>query len=126
MKIGFCYDTTEAYDDAEDNLEYTDFISLHTISEIGKAIEQNGYELEYIGNGYKLYDQLVHNTFNCDLIFNIAGGFLPNLLDLYQIPHTTSDTSGSSIFEPCCKRKGMIDYRIIGRIIEAARIRYNI
>lgn len=105
MKIGFCYDTKGDYGYAEDNLEYTDFVSLHTISEIGKAIEQNGYELEYIGNVYKLRDQLVHNTFNCDLIFNIAEGFgsrnreaiLPSLLELYQIPHTASDTYGMSI-----------------------------
>lgn len=105
MKIGFCYDTKGDYGYAEDNLEYTDFVSLQTISEIGKAIEQNGYELEYIGNVYKLRDQLVNNTFNCDLIFNIAEGFgsrnreaiLPSLLELYQIPHTASDTYGMSI-----------------------------
>ena len=105
MKIGFCYDTKSDYGYAEENLEYTDFVSLHTVSEIGKAIEQNGYELEYIGNVYKLRNQLMTNTFNCDLIFNIAEGFgsrnrealLPSLLELYKIPHTASDTYGMSI-----------------------------
>lgn len=105
MKIGFCYDTKGDYGYSEDNLEYTDFVSLHTVSEIGKAIEQNGYELEYIGNAYKLREQLMHGTFNCDLIFNIAEGFgsrnreaiLPSLLELYHIPHTASDTYGMSI-----------------------------
>lgn len=105
MKIGFCYDTKSDYGYTEDNLEYTDFVSLQTISEIGKAIEQNGYELEYIGNVYKLRDQLVSGTFNCDLIFNIAEGFgsrnrealLPGLLELYKVPHTASDIYGMSI-----------------------------
>lgn len=105
MKIGFCYDTKSDYGYAEENLEYTDFVSLQTISEIGKAIEKNGYELEYIGNIYKLRNQLIHGTFNCDLIFNIAEGFnsrnrealLPSLLELYKIPYTASDTYGMSI-----------------------------
>lgn len=105
MKIGFCYDTKVDYGYSEDNLEYTDFVSLNTVSEIGKAIEQNGYTLEYIGNVYKLREQLVNNTFDCDLVFNIAEGFgsrnreaiLPGLLELYNIPHTASDVYGMSI-----------------------------
>lgn len=105
MKIGFCYDTKSDYGYSEENLEYTDFVSLHTVSEIGKAIEANGYDLEYIGNIYKLRNQLTRGTFNCDLIFNIAEGFgsrnrealLPSLLELYAIPHTASDTYGMSI-----------------------------
>lgn len=105
MKIGFCYDTKVDYGYSEDNMEYTDFVSLDTVSEIGKAIEQNGYSLEYIGNVYKLRNQLVNNTFDCDLVFNIAEGFgsrnrealLPGLLELYNIPHTASDTYGMSI-----------------------------
>lgn len=105
MKIGFCYDTKSDYGVAENNLEYTDFVSLHTVSEIGKAIEQNGYELEYIGNINKLHNQLINNTFNCDLVFNITEGFgsrnrealLPGLLELYKIPHTASDAYGMCI-----------------------------
>lgn len=99
MKIGFCYDTKTDYGYKEDNMEYTDFVSLHTVSEIGKAIKRNGYELEYIGNANKLRDLLANGNFNCDLIFNIAEGFgsrnreaiIPALLELYQIPHTASD-----------------------------------
>lgn len=105
MKVGFCYDTKSDYGYSEENLEYTDFVSLQTISEIGKAIEQNGYELEYIGNVYKLRDQLLNDKFDCDLIFNIAEGFnsrnrealLPSLLELYNIPHTASDAYGMCI-----------------------------
>lgn len=102
MKIGFCYDTKSDYGISEDNLEYTDFVSLQTVSEIGKAIEQNGYTLEYIGNVHKLHDRLVSGSFDCDLVFNIAEGFgsrnrealIPSLLELYQIPYTASDAYG--------------------------------
>lgn len=105
MKIGFCYDTKSDYGYSEENSEYTDFVSLQTISEIGKAIEQNGYSLEYIGNVYKLRDKLINGTFDCDLIFNIAEGFgsrnrealLPSLLEIYGIPHTASDAYGMCI-----------------------------
>lgn len=102
MKIGFCYDVKSDYGISEDNLEYTDFVSLQTVSEIGKAIEQNGYLLEYIGNAKKLQNKLISGNMDCDLIFNIAEGFgsrnrealIPSLLELYQIPHTASDTYG--------------------------------
>lgn len=102
MKIGFCYDTKSDYGISEDNLEYTDFVSLQTVSEIGKAIEQNGYQIEYIGNAQKLRDRLSSGNMNCDLIFNIAEGFgtrnrealIPSLLELYNIPHTASDAYG--------------------------------
>ncbi len=102
MKIGFCYDTKSDYDISEDNLEYTDFVSLQTVTEIGKAIEQNGYTLEYIGNIHKLHKKLISGTFDCDLIFNIAEGFgsrnrealIPSLLELYNVPYTASDAYG--------------------------------
>ena len=105
MKIGFCYDTKSDYSIAEDNLEYTDFVSLQTVSEIGKAIEQNGYELEYIGNIHKLNKKLIAGTFDCDLVFNIAEGFgsrnrealIPSLLEIYNIPYTASDAYGMCI-----------------------------
>lgn len=105
MKIGFCYDTKSDYGYSEENLEYTDFVSLQTISEIGKAIEQNGYLLEYIGNVDKLRDKLTNGTFDCDLIFNIAEGFgsrnrealLPGLLEIYGVPHTASDVYGMCV-----------------------------
>lgn len=105
MKIGFCYDTKSDYGIEENNLEYTDFVSLHTVSEIGKAIQQNGYELEYIGNIEKLHNKLITGHFDCDLIFNIAEGFgsrnrealIPSLLEFYKIPYTASDAYGMCI-----------------------------
>ena len=105
MKIGFCYDTKSDYGVEEDNLEYTDFVSLQTVSESGKAIQKNGYELEYIGNIKKLYNRLISGHFDCDLIFNIAEGFgsrnrealIPGLLEFYGIPYTASDAYGMCI-----------------------------
>ena len=105
MKIGFCYDTTKEYEGLEINPEYSDFIFLQTVSEIGKAIEQNGYQVKYIGDIYKLQNQLSQHTFDCDLVFNIAESFsskrrkaiLPSLLELYHIPHTGSDSNSMSL-----------------------------
>lgn len=105
MKIGLCYDTKSDYGLDEDNLEYTDFVSLQTVSQIGKAIEQNGYTLEYIGDAKKLLSKLNSGVFDCDLIFNIAEGFgsrnrealIPSILELHHIPYTASDAYGMCI-----------------------------
>lgn len=105
MKIGFCYDTKNDYGISEDNLEYTDFVSLNTVSEISKAIEQCGYEVGYIGNVHKLKALLEAPPFPYDLVFNIAEGLgsrnrealIPSLLEIYQIPYTASDAYGMTI-----------------------------
>lgn len=105
MKIGFCYDTKSDYGFEEENMEYTDFVSLNTISEIKHAIEQNGYEVGYIGNVHKLKKLLENHTFPFDLVFNIAEGFrsrnrealIPSLLEIYDIPVTASDTYGMAV-----------------------------
>lgn len=105
MKIGFCYDTKSDYGLEESNLEYTDFVSLHTVSEIAKAIERCGYEVGYIGNAQKLNDLINTSRFPYDMIFNIAEGFgsrnretfVPGLAELHQIPCTASDVYGMAI-----------------------------
>ena len=48
MKIGFCYDTKSDYGYSEENLEYTDFVSLRTVSEIGQAIEKMAISLNIL------------------------------------------------------------------------------
>lgn len=105
MKIGFCYDTKSDYGLDEENLEYTDFVSLHTVSEIAKAIERCGHEIGYIGNAHKLKELLNEPIFPYDLIFNIAEGFgsrnreamVPCLAELYNIPCTASDAYGMTV-----------------------------
>lgn len=105
MRIGFCYDTKGDYGISEDDLEYTDFVSLHTVSEIYKAMERCGHKVEYIGNVYKLKELLKNSDFPYDMVFNIAEGFgsrnretwIPNLLEIFQIPHTASDTYGMAV-----------------------------
>lgn len=105
MKIGFCYDTKSDYGLTEDNLEYTDFVSLSTVTEIKRALEQCGHKVEYIGNVYKLKQRLENNSLDVDLIFNIAEGFgsrnrealIPSLLEIYNIPCTASDTYGMAL-----------------------------
>ena len=105
MKIGFCYDTKSDYGLDESNLEYTDFVSLHTVSEIAKAIERCGYEVGYIGNAQKLNALINQPNFPYDMIFNIAEGFgsrnretfVPSLAELHKIPCTASDVYGMAI-----------------------------
>lgn len=105
MKIGFCYDTKGDYGIAEEDLEYTDFVSLHTVSEIRKAMERCGYEVEYIGNAHQLKELLKNPSFPYDIVFNIAEGFgsrnretwVPSLLEIFQVPYTASDTYGMAI-----------------------------
>ena len=99
MKIGFCYDTKSDYGLQEDNIEYTDFVSLKTVTEIKYALERCGHVVEYIGNAQKLRNRLENKDLDVDLIFNIAEGFgsrnretlVPGLLEVYNIPCTASD-----------------------------------
>ena len=105
MKIGFCYDTKSDYGLEESNLEYTDFVSLRTVSEIAQAIERCNYKVGYIGNAQKLNALIKKPHFPYDMIFNIAEGFgsrnretfVPSLAELYNIPCTASDVYGMAI-----------------------------
>lgn len=106
MRIGFCYDTKSDYGLQENNMDYTDFVSLHTVTEIKQALEKCGHEVVYIGNVYKLKEFLEKgNHKNIDLVFNIAEGFgtrnrealIPSLLEIYQVPYTASDAYGMAI-----------------------------
>lgn len=106
MRIGFCYDIKSDYGLQEDNMEYTDFVSLNTVTEIKRALEKCGHDVKYIGNVYKLKKFLEQgNHKNIDLVFNIAEGFgsrnrealIPSLLEIYQIPYTASDAYGMAI-----------------------------
>lgn len=105
MKIGVCYDTKSDYGIQEDNLDYTDFVSFNTVSEIKRALEQCGHTVEYVGNVNKLRRRLETNSLNIDLVFNIAEGFgsrnrealIPSLLEIYNIPCTASDAYGMAL-----------------------------
>lgn len=113
MKIGFCYDTKSDYGLTEDNMEYTDFVSLSTVTEIKYALERCGHEVEYIGNLHKLKCRLEDDSLDVDLIFNIAEGFgsrnrealIPSLLEIYNIPCTASDTYGMALNLNKCHTK---------------------
>jgi D-alanine-D-alanine ligase len=99
MKIGFCYDIKEDYGYESDNLDYTDFVSLHTVSEIKNALENNGHDVIYIGNLDKLVQFIAKGEEQVDLIFNIAEGInsrnrealIPAYLEAHKIMHTGSD-----------------------------------
>lgn len=105
MKIGFCYDTKKDYGFDDENMEYTDFVSLTTIGEIKQALENNGHSVKYIGNVHKLNSFLSGKENDIDIFFNIAEGFasrnreslVPCLLEIYNLPYTGSDSYGMAL-----------------------------
>ncbi len=105
LKIGLCYDTKETYGLKDDNYDYTDFVSLETVSSVKNAISNCGYYVELIGNIERIKEILPLKPFPYDLIFNISEGFnsrnreslIPALLEAFNIPFTGSDVYPMSI-----------------------------
>ena len=105
MLIWLCYDTKTDYGISEENMEYTDFVSLHTVSEIKLALERCGHHVVYVGNVYRLKERLEKAHSDVDIVFNIAEGFgsrnrealIPSLLEIYGIPYTASDTYAMAV-----------------------------
>ena len=105
MKVGLCSDTAIDYGFKYQDERFTDFADLITVSEIKKALESFGYETQLIGNCENLNQLILTNSFDCDIIFNIAEGFrsrnreglIPSLLEINKIMHTASDAYAMSI-----------------------------
>lgn len=105
LKVGICYDTSADYGLQYQDINFTDFADLITVSEIKKALEFFGYETQLIGNYISLNQLIINGTFDCDIIFNIAEGFqsrnreglIPALLEINGIKHTASDAYAMSI-----------------------------
>lgn len=99
MKIGFCYDTKEDYGYNSNNLDYTDFASMQSISSIKNALENLGHSVDYVGNIQKLINTVENQHKHFDLVFNIAEGFksrnreslIPAYLEAKGIMYTGSD-----------------------------------
>jgi len=105
LKIGITYDLRDEYLKEGYNLEETaEFDLLDTIESIEKAIIDNGFQADRIGNVKALTRQLVAGN-RWDLVFNIAEGLhgfgreaqVPALLDAYNIPYTFSDPLGHAL-----------------------------
>ncbi len=99
MKIGLTYDLRSEYLAAGYGEEdVAEFDKIETIEEIEKALHENGFDTERIGNIKALVSALAAHR-KWDMIFNIAEGMygmgreaqVPALLDAYQIPYTFSD-----------------------------------
>lgn len=105
MKIGFCYDTKEDYGYESDNLNFTDFVSLDTVCEIKKALEDLGHDVVYIGNMNKLKDYIENKKEKVDFVFNIAEGInsrnrealIPAFLEAHNIAYSGSDAFAMAI-----------------------------
>ncbi len=99
MKIGLVYDLKDDYlRQGYGEEDVAEFDKIETIEEIEKALHENGFDTERIGNLKSLVSALADNR-RWDIVFNIAEGMygmgreaqVPALLDAYQIPYTFSD-----------------------------------
>jgi len=99
MKVGIAYDLKEDYiKEGYGEEDVAEFDRIETIEEIEKALQENGFETERIGNLKSLVRKLADNR-RWDMVFNIAEGMygigreaqVPALLDAYCIPYTFSD-----------------------------------
>lgn len=103
MKVGVTFEAVTLNQESESHICSMSILGF--ISEIQRALEQCGYEVEIIGGVQKLIAQLKSNTFSCDIVFNAADGtepgdketYIPSILKAYGIPYTGSDTSTLSI-----------------------------
>ncbi len=99
MKIGLTFDLREDYNIDRYSEVFADFCHPDEIDYLARAIEANGYEVELIGNMYKLNEQIKNGTFSCDLVFVEDEGILsrnreaivPALLEVNRIPYIGSD-----------------------------------
>jgi D-alanine-D-alanine ligase len=99
LKIGLTFDKREDYGISRDSEVFADFCGEHEVSYMARAIESLGYEVELIGNMFKLNKQLREGRFNCDLVFIADEGIysrnremiVPALLELNNIPYVGSD-----------------------------------
>lgn len=99
MKIGLTYDLREDYGIQADSDVFADFCNPGEIEYLASAIRANGYDVEMIGNMYRLNRHIIEGTFDCDLVFVADEGIssrnreaiVPALLELNHIPYVGSD-----------------------------------
>src|SRR5262249_53565594 len=113
MRIGITYDLKpETPREGPDDL-HEEFDSPLTIEAIAEALRGLGHEVEKLGDGRELIEQLLARP--PDLVFNIAEGQgvarsrearVPALLEMLGIPYTGSDplTLAVTLDKDCAKR----------------------
>jgi len=99
MLVGITYDLQADYiAEGFTAEEAAEFDKIETIDGIDKALQENGYQTERIGNVKSLIAKLSVGK-RWDIVFNICEGVsgigreaqVPALLDIYNIPYTFSD-----------------------------------
>jgi D-alanine-D-alanine ligase len=99
MTIGITYDLKQDYLlQGFSEEEAAEFDSIETIEGIEKALIENGFKPERIGNVHQLL-HLLNSGKRWDIVFNICEGLrgigreaqVPAILDVYDIPYTFSD-----------------------------------
>ena len=102
LRIGITFDTREDFSFASEEVEDWDveFAVSTAVQDIAHALEDLGHEVEFIGSGRNLLNNLQKVEDSIDIVFNIAEGYfgrgreaqIPATLELAGIPYVGSDS----------------------------------
>ncbi len=110
MIVGLTYDLKDDYlKEGFSDEEVAEFDKIDTILGLEKALHENGYDTDRIGNIKNLVPRIARGD-RWGMVFNIAEGMygmgreaqVPALLEAYQIPYTFSDSMVLAV----CLHKG--------------------
>lgn len=106
MKIGIVFDLKEDYDiHGVETADYHDFCFLSEAEAAYRGFSMLGHEAFYVGNPSTLLEWLKTGALDCDIIYNIAEGYMsrnregivPSVCEAFGIPYTGTDAFGLSL-----------------------------
>ena len=105
MKVGIIYDTINDYIDDKKSTIYTDYITVGEVDYISDQLKLSNHNIEIIGSPSSFFDQITNQSFDCDIIFNLAEGFnsrnregyVPSICEFLNIPYVGTDAYGLSL-----------------------------
>ena len=102
LRIGITFDTREDFSFVSEEAEDWDaeFAVSTAVQDIAHALEDLGHQVQFIGSGRTLLDNLRKVEDSVDIIFNIAEGYfgrgreaqIPATLELAGVPYVGSDS----------------------------------
>ncbi len=106
MNIGITYETREDFSFSSTDWRYADFRTAAGITYIKRLFEQHGHHVILIGSYKKLLNYLCNEEYlKFDIVFNASEGiksrnregWVPSLLEMYEIPYVGTDAYGLSL-----------------------------
>lgn len=106
MNIGITYETREDFSFSSTDWRYADFRTSAGITYIKRLFELHGHNVILIGSYKKLLKYISNlQRFEFDIIFNASEGiksrnregWVPSLLEMYEIPYVGTDAYGLSL-----------------------------